>query len=210
MTADRGKTTCPTCGAEADRGQLVCLECGSRIALDYRRPPTWKVPLAIGAVVGVVLLVAAVAAWREVNDKTDAEVATTPIQVKEKAAAKTEKKQTAKKETTKTATTPAATTPTGGEAIVEADGYYTWPKDLSGFTVVLVSNEDEESAKTFARSANKGDVKAGVIRSNDFGTLPKDFFLVFAGQYETMAEAEKAASALGKQYQGAFPQKVAP
>jgi hypothetical protein len=44
-------TSCPTCGAPAERGQLICLECGSRIALAYRRPPSWRVPAAIIAVI---------------------------------------------------------------------------------------------------------------------------------------------------------------
>ena len=188
---DRGEARCPTCGASAERGQLVCLECGSRIALDYRRPPSWKLPLAIAAGVGAILLVVAVIGWRAVNDDADAEVASTPIEVK----------QPAKKAKTQV---PSAT------AISEADGYYSWPKKVSGWTVVLVSNEDEEAAKTVARAANKGDVKAGVIRADDFSTLPKGFFVVFAGQYKTEAEAKKAASDLGGQYQGAFAQAIKP
>jgi septal ring-binding cell division protein DamX len=192
-------TRCPTCGAPAERGQLVCLECGSRIALDYSRPPSWKIPLAIAAAVGAVLLVVAVIGWRTVNDNADAEVASTPIEVKQPAKSKAGAKSKAKENAA-----------ADGAAISEADGFYTWPKELAGWTVVLVSNEDEESANTFARSANKGDVKAGVIRSNDFKSLPEDFFLVFAGQYETQAQAEKAADDLGKQYEGAFPQRVKP
>src|SRR6478609_7541046 len=47
--------TCPNCGAPADPGQLMCLECGSRLALDYQRPPTWRLPALI---VGVVVLLA--------------------------------------------------------------------------------------------------------------------------------------------------------
>jgi predicted nucleic acid-binding Zn ribbon protein len=47
--------TCPNCGAVAEPGQLVCLECGERLALDYKRPPSWRLP---AIVVGVVLLLA--------------------------------------------------------------------------------------------------------------------------------------------------------
>jgi septal ring-binding cell division protein DamX len=197
---ERPQTTCPTCGAAAERGQLVCLECGSRVALDYRRAPSWKVPLAVAAAVGALLLVAAVIGWRAVNDNADSEVASTPIEVK----------QTAKSRAKAKAKADAKNKAAAGTAITEAGGYYSWPKSLTGWTVVLVSNEDEESARTFARSANKGGTKVGVIRSNDFKSLPKNFFLVFAGQYRTQAEAEKAAAGLGKQYQGAFPQSVKP
>src|SRR3954447_4056154 len=49
--------TCPNCGAPADAGQLMCLECGNRLALDYQRPPSWRLPAAI---VGIVLLLAGI------------------------------------------------------------------------------------------------------------------------------------------------------
>src|SRR5437763_16911183 len=49
--------TCPNCGAPADPGQLMCLECGARLALGYKRPPSWRLP---AAVVGVVLMIAGI------------------------------------------------------------------------------------------------------------------------------------------------------
>jgi hypothetical protein len=55
--ADTADTRCPVCAAGAERGQLICLECGSRIALRHRRPPSWKVPVAI--VIGVLVLASA-------------------------------------------------------------------------------------------------------------------------------------------------------
>ncbi len=55
MTERTGDVHCPRCGAAAERGQLVCLECGARVALVYRRPPSWKVPVAITAVVALLL-----------------------------------------------------------------------------------------------------------------------------------------------------------
>lgn len=47
--------SCPNCGAKAEAGQLVCLECGERLALDYKKPPSWRLPAII---VGIVLLLA--------------------------------------------------------------------------------------------------------------------------------------------------------
>ncbi len=75
--------TCPTCGAPAERGQLVCLECGSRIALTYRRPPSWKLPVAIAVVVAVLAAAGGVLAYEAVDDEAKDEVAATPLKPKE-------------------------------------------------------------------------------------------------------------------------------
>ncbi len=45
---------CPNCGASAEAGQLVCLQCGERLALDYKKAPSWRLPTMI--VAGVLLL----------------------------------------------------------------------------------------------------------------------------------------------------------
>src|SRR3954447_17759261 len=71
----RPETTCPHCCAPADEGQLVCLECGGRIGLDYRRPPGWKLPLAIVAVLLAALAVAFGLGLHEITDTADDEVA---------------------------------------------------------------------------------------------------------------------------------------
>ena len=86
---------------------------------------------------------------------------------------------------------------------------YTWPRDLRAFTVVLLSAEDRATAMSFARSAAKTKAaKIGVIRANEFRTLPKGFFVVFAGSYKTRARADLAAARLGVRYRGAFAQRV--
>src|SRR5436190_21231034 len=72
------RVACPKCGAPADRGQLMCLECGNRLALDYGRPPAWRLP---AAVVAALLLIAglgvAIAVVGGNNSKTTAAAAPT-------------------------------------------------------------------------------------------------------------------------------------
>src|SRR3954470_10195696 len=81
VAAEPKVLSCPNCGAPAEPGQLMCLECGSRLALDYQRPPSWRLPAAI---VGIVLLLAgigvaiALAAVTNDADKTTAAVPTQP------------------------------------------------------------------------------------------------------------------------------------
>jgi hypothetical protein len=88
---------------------------------------------------------------------------------------------------------------------------WSWPRDLKGFTVVLLSAEDRASADRFARSASEGKpAKIGVIRADDFESLPKGFYVVFAGHYKDRATADRAAARLGGRFSGAFPQAVTP
>jgi len=221
--ADRA-TSCPTCGAPADRGQLMCLECGSRIALSYRRPPSWKVPVAISAVLLVLAGAGAVLGYQALDEEAEQEVAAVPARVDDdesSAASTAEDTETDQSETTDTQpeTETEPETPTETETapqpnaeedgLVEDGPLYTWPRSLRGFTVVLLSNEDRPSAASFARSAAATrPEKIGVIRSDDFSTLPTGFFVVFAGRYDTRAEATRAASRLGASFPGAFPQLV--
>src|SRR3954466_7128728 len=69
------EASCPHCGEPAEKDQLVGLRCGGRIALDYRRPPGWKLPTAI--VAGVALVAAVAFGWglREITDNARTEVA---------------------------------------------------------------------------------------------------------------------------------------
>ncbi len=198
MSGPGESVTCPRCGAEAERGQLVCLECGARVALVYRRPPSWKVPVAITAVVALLLGAGAFAAVSALSDEADREVAAAPPRPKPVAA------------------TTATTTETGAPAETGADGplvregaLWRWPRTLEGFTVVINSTEDRASAVRFARGAARSrPAKLGVIRADDFGTLPKGFHVVFAGFYASRAGADQATARLGRRYQGAFTQAV--
>lgn len=196
---------CPRCGAEAERGQLVCLECGARIALVYRRPPSWRVPVAITAVVVLLLGGAGFAAVSALSDEADREVAAAPPRPKPVA---TETAAPDAKTEPKTGTDTGATD-AGSESIVREGALYRWPRSLEGFTVVINSTEDRGSAGAFARSAAKSKpAKLGVIRADDFRTLPKGFFVVFAGFYDSRAKADRATARLSGKYQGAFTQAV--
>jgi len=78
QNVSRERTSCQTCGAPAERGQLVCLECGARVSLAYRRPPSWKVAVAITALVLLLALVGAVLALRALGDEAKREVSAIP------------------------------------------------------------------------------------------------------------------------------------
>jgi hypothetical protein len=92
---------------------------------------------------------------------------------------------------------------------VKRGALYGWPRELSGFTVVLQRTPDRAGADNFARSAVAGrPAKIGVIRTDDFRNLEPGFFVVFAGRYENRREADRAADRLGARFDDAFPQAI--
>src|SRR4051794_28472535 len=144
-------TACPNCGAPADAGQLMCLECGSRLALGYKRPPSWRLPAALVAAVlliaGIGLAVALASGTGNAN-KTTAGTPTQPAP----AQAPADTPPTASQRTpappgsTPTPAPAAGTTsgttssPTPAPAPPPATG---WPPGKSGFTVILASMPTE-------------------------------------------------------------------
>src|SRR5438270_11857847 len=137
-------TTCPNCGAPADPGQLMCLECGARLALDYQRAPSWRLPAMI---VGVVVLLAgigvAIALLAAGNDMPVA--AANPAAAPQSAPA-----DSAPTTSTPTpAATPTASTPTPAPTTsgttpapaptTPAAAPSGWPPGKSAFTVILAS-----------------------------------------------------------------------
>ena len=213
----RKDIACPTCGARAEEDQLVCLECGSRVALGYRRPPSWRVPAAILAAVVLLVLGGTAFAIKRIGDDAEREVRRTPVKLGRPAETKTSgeknkepapEKDGAEKPAARQEPAENATPPTGGE-LVKSGAFYAWPRDLRAFTVVLLSAEDRASAERFARSASEGaPAKIGVIRADDFKSLPQGFYVVFAGQYADRAAADAATARLKERFSGAFPQLV--
>lgn len=186
----RAGAPCPTCGAPTEEDQLVCLECGSRVTLEYRRPPSWRVPVAIIAVVLVVVAAAAALALKGLGDDAEREANSTPIRPR-------------------STQDDAARRQAAAPALVRRGQLYSWPPELEGFTVVLQRTPDRAAADTLAREASEGaPAKIGVIRTDDFANLEPGFFVVFAGRYETRELADRATARLRGRFSGAFPQAI--
>ncbi len=163
------------------------------MTLAYRRPPSWRVPAAIVVAVLLLAVAATAVALNKIGDDADREVGRTPIKVKGGKGGGAAQKTKA------------------GTALVKHGVLYDWPRDLKAFTVVLMSAGDRASAEKFARSASEGaPAKIGVIRADDFKSLPKGSYLVFAGQYKDRPTAGKAAARLGERFSRRSPQLVAP
>jgi cell division septation protein DedD len=219
--------TCPNCGAPADPGQLMCLECGSRLALDYARPPGWRLPAAI---VGIVLLLAGVGVAIGLSsvagdaNKTAAAPATqAPPQNAPADAAPTTAQPAATTPTASTPTpapaasstttpAPASTTPapaaTPTPAPATASG---WPPGKSAFTVILASLPSKSAADAKLKAAQAGGITtAAILHSDAFPTLRPGYWVVFDGQYDTIGQAQsQAATDSGKGgFTDAYPRFV--
>jgi type IV secretory pathway VirB10-like protein len=203
-------TTCPNCAAPADPGQLMCLECGSRLALDYERHPTWRLP---AAVVGIVLLLAGVGvafALSQVTKdagNTSASAPTQPVaggapaDMPPTAAQPAPTTPAAGPPTPSTPTPapsggapsqPAPTTPAAPATPAAAAG---WPPGKSAFTVIVASLPTKAAAEAKAKDAQAaGIAAAAVLHSDDFPTLRAGYWVVFDGQYDTIDEATQQAN----------------
>jgi hypothetical protein len=208
-------TTCPSCGAPAEHGQLVCLECGGRIALDYRRPPGWKLP---AAVVALVLLAGAAGfaiGLNEITSDAESEVASEPPGKPAGRETPRPGRRQPKPGANRRGERPARTRrprprrrPRARPRRAVRGAVSGWPARRNAFTVVILSAGDRPGAVSFARGLARNRVRAGVLRSDDYTSLEPGFWIVFSGVYRRRAQAEEAAARLGQRYNGAFPQFV--
>ena len=81
--------------------------------------------------------------------------------------------------------------PAGGE---EPTQVATWPAGTDAYTVVLAETADETTARARATAAVEGGVPAGVLHSDAYPTLEPGTWVLFAGRFDTRAEAAEEAT----------------
>ena len=69
---------------------------------------------------------------------------------------------------------------------------------------MLASPRSRTEAERKARAAGSG---AGVLRSDDYSSLRKGYWVVFSGQYDSRKAAEAAAKSAGS---GAYAREIVP
>ncbi len=111
--------------------------------------------------------------------------------------------------TTATGTTPKPPPPPPAPALV------TWPSGKSGWTIVLDSvpgANGRAAALAEARQAlHVGMKQVGVLDSAGFSSLHPGYFVVFAGIYDTQAEAQShVIDAHRHGYSGPYPRRITP
>lgn len=208
---------CGACGAEIDRGQEYCLECGSRIVsrsgflggltrvVEARlgRAPgdwLWVSLLALGvAAGGAAAAVALTGGGSGGGGRTIVATKTPPP-----ATTATTTAGPAPTATAKLPTTPPPPEPT----VLQS-----FPVD-SGYTIVLASIPATRPGRVEARDkANEaldaGLTDVGFLRSDEYASLHPGYWVVFAGVYDSLEEAQSGTSRVTGRYPAAYPRQIA-
>jgi hypothetical protein len=69
-----------------------------------------------------------------------------------------------------------------------------WPDGMAAYTVVLAEMADETTARARATAAVSGGIPAGVLDSDAYPTLEPGMWVLFAGRFDTRAQAAEEAA----------------
>jgi hypothetical protein len=217
------QTRCPRCGSPAEPLQEYCLECGLRLrtpglvpalASGWQRrvrwyPGDWIWPALLALVVAILAGAAAILWTRDAESAPRETLVgdTSPLPTV------TATVPTAPTQTTPTVpTAPTRTTPTTPQP-PRTRTLAAWPKGRSGWTLVLASlpaSAGRKAAVGKARQAlDAGLTQVGVLDSSEFSSLHPGYFVVFSGTYDSLSEAQDAASrAAQKGYGNTYARRI--
>lgn len=210
---------CPACGTPAESGQEYCLHCGARMVPARRLsgfgeawerrlgryPGDWLFASLLLLLVAAGSATAGIVAGRDTETASGPRtiVATSPVvSAPPSPPAQTQPTTTAGSPTTKPK--PAAPPPKTGPP--------TWPA-RNGYTVVIASiparGDGLSEANAKAKEARGRGLRAGVLESGKFASLHPGYYVVFAGVYGSLEEAERAARAARSKYPNTYAREVA-
>jgi hypothetical protein len=227
MAGREDERRCPRCAAPYAEDQEYCLECGERIpaapGLTTRLGNRWR--RSVGWYPGdwiwpalLALVVAVAAGLLSALFLADESSSAGGTLVRTLERPSTEPQRQAPPEPTITApTTTTATTgttqrkppPPPRKALVF------WPAGKSGWTIVLDSvpatNGRAGAVAEAKQAARLGMKEVGVLDSSRFSSLHPGYFVVFAGIYDTEAEAQShVIEAHRHGYRGPYPRPITP
>lgn len=158
--------SCPACNTPLDGDEIFCLQCGTRLVPEPEPAQSWTVPAVIIGAIALLAIGAVFVALQQVESDAEREAAE-PAEVVER---------------------PFARDGGSGSDVAE------WPADRSGYTVVLAQAPDETTARTQATAALDAGLPAGVLESDRYPSLEPGTWVLFAGRFESLDEAEAAAT----------------
>ena len=209
--------SCHACGSPAEPGQEYCLACGSRIVPRRRLssfgrawerrlgryPGDWVWAALLLLLVAAGSAAAGIAAGRDTTSGPETIVATSRVVTAPPA-------PPAPTTPTRVTTTPAkapAPAPRPSSTLT------VWPA-RNGYTVVLASiparGSGLDEARNKAKSARERRVRdVGLLVSSKFASLHPGYYVVFAGVYDSLEDAQLAANRLEGRYPNAYARQIA-
>jgi predicted nucleic acid-binding Zn ribbon protein len=200
------QATCPGCGKPVDTGDAFCLHCGHRIAQRYRRPPNWRIPVVL---IALLVIAAGVAAGFGVTQLTNKDEGPETITVGPGLGDATRVDPGESPPAPAPTPAPAQPQPTT-PAEPQPGGAAAWPKDQEAYTVVLLTTKSRQTADETAQKAAAGGLEAGVLKSDDFARFEPGLYVVFAGQYDNVDAASGKAQELSDDNPGAYARFIEP
>jgi RNA polymerase subunit RPABC4/transcription elongation factor Spt4 len=218
---------CPRCGASLAPDQEWCLNCGTAVATRIAPTPRWRVPVVLVsglfALIAAALVLALVELSGDPQPVAKAPSATptatptgAPADDGGSAAPVVGETPTPAPTTAEPGITPspsatpdagatpdASATPAGPASTTGTVA--SWPSGKSGWTAVLASTQSRAEAERKAQAEGGGEV--GVLKSDDFSSLRKGYWVVFSGQYDDRSAAESAAQRAGGE---AYARRIVP
>ena len=208
---------CGTCGAPAEPHQDYCLECGSRIVPARRfstvghawerrfgrYPGDWIWASILLLLVAAGSATAGIVAGRDTGTGgSETVVATSPVVTAPPAPPAAQTQPTSKA----TATTTPAPAPAPPKQLTE------WPA-RDGYPVVLASiparGAGLDEARSKVKTARTGGVRdVGILVSSRFSSLHPGYYVVFAGVFDSLEEAQTAANRLTGRYPNAYARQI--
>ena len=211
---------CPRCGASLAPDQEWCLGCGTAVGTRIAPTPRWRVPIVLLGTLLALIAAALILALVELSGDPQpianapsttptATPAGAPADDGGSAAPVVGETPTPTATAVPSATPTPSTTPDPG-VTQPGDEPTTgelaeWPADKTGWTAVLASTKSRSEAEAKARAAGGSEV--GVLRSDDFSSLRKGYWVVFDGQHDSRSAAESAAESAGG---GAYARRIVP
>jgi hypothetical protein len=209
---------CPACGTAVEPHQDYCLDCGARVvpgrqtgAVEHawrrrfgRYPGDWIwASLALLLVAAGSATAGIVTRHPSYGGGGETVVATSPV-------------VTAPPVETQTQPAPPTTTlpaPKPKPKPKPAGALTAWP-NRNAYTVVLASiparGAGVDEARADAKQALKRGVRTvGVLTSSSFSSLHPGYYVVFAGVFDSLGEAQTAASRLAGRYPNAYARQIA-
>ena len=220
---------CPRCGAQLAPDQEWCLSCGNAVGTRIAPTPRWRLPIVLVGTVLALLVAALVLSLVELGgDPQPVAKAPTPGATATPSAAPDDGAAAAAPTTAPppearpprparpptparrapdqgtAGETPDAIPTPGGSNTGTSGGLAEWPEGKSAWTVVLASTGSRAEAEKKAQAAG---ADAGVLHSDDYSSLRKGYWVVFAGQYADQEAAQSAAEGKGGD---AYARRVVP